>query len=410
MNSRRYRYWIPVVLFTGLLFSAINRTSISVGMPLIGKSLHLTPALAGAAFSAFFLGYVLMQIPGGYIVDRLGPRRTLVAALLWYAVSTALIGTVRSFGALWLVLFLSGAGAQAEIPAVMKTLANWFPLKERSRASGVVLSAIALGPGVMPIVMVYLMSRFGWSSAFFFLLFPCSVAALLVFLGIRDEPRETPWISAKEIGEIEAGKVAQQGKMDRPYRDVFGHGNLWVLAVIYFLFNIAFWGFIMWLPTYLITARHMTVIKMGFNASIPYLAGFAGSLSGGWLADRLAWPRGIIAVSYLLTGVSMLLAFQAVTPDMSVVFLTLAGFFMYMSYGPFWSLGMSLLPEKVTGVSAALINLAGNIGGFIAPLTIGLLVQTTKSFHTGFLFMILSLVLGAVLVAMVRLGPAESRA
>ena len=105
-----------------------------------------------------------------------------------------------------------------------------------------------------------------------------------------------------------------------------------------------------------------------------------------------------------------MLAFQAVTPDMSVVFLTLAGFFMYMSYGPFWSLGMSLLPEKVTGVSAALINLAGNIGGFIAPLTIGLLVQTTKSFHTGFLFMILSLVLGAVLVAMVRLGPAESRA
>lgn len=401
LTAPKKRYWVPPLFFFGLLFSAICRTSISIAMPVVSKALHFSPALIGGTFSAFFLGYVVMQLPGGYLVDRLGPRWTTVAAVAWYAILTALIGAVHTFGQILIILFLAGMGAQLEIPAIMKAIANWFPRRERSTASGVILGAIALGPAIVSILMVNMIHAYGWSQAFYNFLIPGLVIAAILAVFVRNDPRQATWIAAAEIDLIEADVTIAGDSIGKPkasYLAVLKVPVFWVLAIAYLLFNVAFWGFISWLPMYLVNVRHFALLRMGYNASLPYVAGFIGSYLGGRIADRFHWHRGVVAVCYLLTALAMLMAYSVSSPGESVLFLTLTGLFMYAAFGPFWALALNLVPKTVVGGSTAVINLAGNVGGFIAPTIIGLLVAATGSYSSGFWTMALAVAVAAALI------------
>ena len=175
--------------------------------------------------------------------------------------------------------------------------------------------------------------------------------------------------------------------------------------MMWFTFDITLWGFASWLPTYLVKARGFALVTMGITASLPFFAGAAGLIFGGWISDK--WFQSSrktpIIITQLIGAFCLYLTYTVTSPTMAVVYETLAGGFLYMGMGAFWALPMSIIPKTVMGTASGLINTAGQVAGFISPIAVGYLVQITGgSFNTAFMFLIVGTVLSSAIALTVK--------
>jgi sugar phosphate permease len=171
----------------------------------------------------------------------------------------------------------------------------------------------------------------------------------------------------------------------------------WLAFATYGFFNVAFWGFNAWVPTYLNETRHIDIKSLGNVAFIPYFCGFIGLLVIGWLGHRplLRARAPLAAAAYVLAGIGLYIAFSATTATYSVIGLSFAAFFLYGTFGPFWAVALGVTPDGVRGTFSGFVNFGGQIGGFVAPLIVGALVDRTHSFTLGFEVMMAALVVAA---------------
>ena len=176
----------------------------------------------------------------------------------------------------------------------------------------------------------------------------------------------------------------------------------WLPFAAYLLFNVAFWGLLNWMPSYLSAERHIDLKSLGLIASIPYLCGFCGLLILGYLGKGVLYRYRplLLGGSYLLAGLGLYLAFTADNVVSSVAGLSFGAFFLYGGFGPFWAVALDVVPGKLRGTFSGFVNFGGQIGGFFSPIVVGSIVQNTKSYSGGFVFMIGALILaGATMVA-----------
>jgi sugar phosphate permease len=393
------RNMVLAILFIAWTVSYMDRMVMTVAIPYVAKDLDLTPFTMGVVMSSFFAGYALFQIPGGLLADKFGPRRLMAAAITWWSVFTALTGLATSLSSMIIIRFLFGLG-EANFPGgSLKTIAVWFPKKERSTAGAVMLSSNALGPAIAPLFVVGIMAAFGWRSVFYFLFIPGMIVVAFVWFVIKDNPADSKMISPEELKVIQD----ESGKNDDPVtkkltlQDLVRLPVVWKLFFTWSTFDITFWGFSSWLPSYLVKARGFQLVKMGLTASLPFFAGTIGLMAGGYLSDKyfVGQRRNLIIIAEIVAAVSLYLTYTTATEGLAMTFLTLSGFFMCMAFGAIWALPMNILPLEVMGASTAFINVGGQIAGFISPMLIGLLVQLSGgSFGTSF-----SLLIGAILVS-----------
>ncbi|MCL6452625.1 MAG: MFS transporter [Alicyclobacillus sp.] len=380
--------WLMLLLIWLMMFVAyLDRINISVAGPTIQKALHISPAAFGTVLSAFTFGYAILQIPGGVLADKFGAKRLLVIALLWWSVFTGMTGLAMSVGFLIVARVLFGVGEGLENGAQFKLIGDFFPSHERSSASGLFLTSIALGPAVVAPLAVWLLKVAGWHAMFFWFIVPGVVMALLIGLLIPQKP----------AGGVVHTEMPQRRGVRGTWSDVMAHPTIWLAFFAYLFFNVAFWGLLGWMPTYL-SDGHIKLSQLGVDASLPYWFGFIGLLILGFLGNRVLhrFRASMIAVSYLLAGVSLYIAYTTGTVGGSVGGLCAAAFFLYGGFGPIWSVALDLLPDHLRGTFTGFVNFGGQIGGFIAPIIIGGIVSATGSFNNGFLFMIGGLVLAAI--------------
>ena len=395
-----------ILLWLLLLLSYLDRVNFAVAMPTISKDLGLDPSQQGMILSAFFVGYGLLQVAGGMLADKFGSRLTMTFALTWWSVFTALTGMASSLWQMLIIRPLFGAGEAMHPPASWKLISEWFPPKERVRANSLNLCSIALGPALAPPIVVLLMQAYGWHSMFFIFAVPGFILAAVCWVFVRNKPEEYPGMTAGELAEIRAeAPPASATPAAKAEKVSFGEAakekNIWVLMLVYLLFGIPFWGFLSWLPSYLVNERGFAMVKMGMTASLPFFTAFAAMLLASTVCKHVFRNnnRLFVATCYTLGAVFMYLAYSSVSPDWCVFFLCLcAGIGMFMPFGAFWTIPMNSMSPRVMGFSTGVINTGGQIGGFIAPMTIGYLVKSTGSFGAGFLFMEICLVAAAVLI------------
>jgi len=383
--------WRMLLLIWLMMFVAyLDRINISVAGPTIQSSLHLSPVEFGAVLSAFTFGYAILQIPGGWLADRFGSRRLLVLALVFWSIFTGLTGLVGSLSALIVVRVLFGVGEGLENGAQFKLIGDFFPSEERSSANGLFLTSIALGPAFVAPLAAWLLGVAGWHGMFLWFVIPGVIMAILIGWLVPRQP---------EGGPVHTRVMTTRGE-SRVWSDVLSHPSIWLSFFAYLFFNIAFWGFLGWLPSYLSKARGITLSKLGFDASYPYILGFFGLITLGWLGNKILfrYRASMIAVSYLLSGIFLYTAYTAHSVTGSVVSLSIAGFFLYGGFGPIWAVALDLIPDHLRATLTGFVNFGGQIGGFIAPITVGAIVSATGSFSGGFLFMIGGVVLSAVVL------------
>lgn len=386
------RYKLVGLLAVGSMINYADRVNISVAAPVMMAALGWDEARFGLIFSAFLLGYTLLQFPGGVIADRWNTCRVIALACAGFSLFTALtpLGAL-AFGLMLLIRFCVGLFESVSFPAYAALNARWIPRYEYGRAQTISLSGSHLGQAVAYPLTAWLVLTFSWPTVFYVnaLIGGVWLVAWLAFA--TNTPAEHPGVSAAERREIEmhaASPVAAAGSLGT----VLKSPQVLLLSLAYLCMVYGLWMIILWLPTYLVNARGFAVQTMGWLGIIPTVAGFAGVVSGGTLSDVLLrcgysprFARAQAPALCVLLGVPVILA-AAFVPwrELSVACLSLYMFLANLGGGACWAIPVELSPKHVGAISG-FMNGAGNLAGIFGPMSAGFLVAATGNWTLPFL-------------------------
>lgn len=391
-----------LILWLIYIVAFLDRANFSVAAPYIAKELDLSAGQIGLVMSAFIFGYGWFQVIGGLLADRIGSRKTMLIALTWWTVFTAATGMATGIVSMVIVRFLFGVGEAFQPPAAFKAVSVWFPKSERLRATSFMSGATALAPAVTPLIVVWFVQSFGWRTMFYAFAVPGLLVAILVYRHLYSRPSEHPEITQAEQDEILEGQPASNQTEKLTLLQAFKVPKLLMLCVIYLVYDITYWGFFSWMPSYLVDVRHFAMVKMGIYASLPFLAGFVGLMLANTIGTKIF--RGnksrFLSAIWIIGAASLYSAFQVDSAEACIALMAVtAGCGIFMAQGPFWALVTERMPSQAMGVLSAVINGAGKIGGSIAPLAIGLSISATGgSYQSAFALMAGCLLVCAVLV------------
>ena len=387
------RYWAVAFGVALAFITYIDRVAISQAAPAIAEELHLTTLQKGYMFSAFGLTYALLEIPSGWLCDRIGPRKVLTRIVLWWSFFTAATGWVWNLPSLLITRLLFGAGEAGCFPGLAKSFSAWLPADERPMAEGIKATSARWGAAFTPYLVVSMYRYMTWRQTFFVFGVIGVVWAAAFYRWYRDDPAQHPQVNGAERALL-AGRKAELDSMTgpAPWGRFLGSGSAWALCVQWFCHYYGFYFYITWLPTYLLQARGLNLEQGALLAGAPMLAAGFGSLFCGWLVPRLAARSGDVAgtrrlMAYIAYGgaSAMLLLFTRIRdPYWAMGAMSLSTFAAELSGPISWTTAMDLGGRYVGTLSAAM-NMMGHFGGSVAPALIGyILVKTGYNWNIAF--------------------------
>jgi len=388
----RVRYTILALIFVNVVINYMDRSNISVAASAIGKDLNLTSVELGLIFSAFGWAYAALQIPGGWMVDRFGPRIMYTFSLFTWSLATLLQGFARGFAGLFGLRLAVGVFEAPAFPTNNRIVTSWFPDKERASAIAMYTSGQFVGLAFLTPLLVTIQHMIGWRGLFIVTGLIGIIWAVVWHIVYRD-PTQSRRVNKEELDYIEQGgglidrkstqeKVQQQSKFRwTDLKQVFVHRKLWGIYLGQFALTSTLWFFLTWFPTYLVQYRHLDFIKSGFLASVPFLAAFCGVLISGFISDYLV-KRGISMgvarktpiITGLLLSTSIVGANFVDSTALIIMFMTIA-FFGNGLASITWVLVSALAPKNLVGLTGGVFNFIGNLSSIIVPIVIGFLVK-----------------------------------
>ncbi len=402
-KATRVRWGILAMLFIITTINYADRATISIAGPEIKKLLGLSPVQMGFVFSAFAWSYVVAQLPGGWLLDRFGSKITYFFSIFLWSVFTMLMGAVGFFSGaaavalLFALRLLVGAAEAPSFPGNSRITSSWFPTQERGTAAAIFNSAQYFATVLFAPLMGWLVHTYGWQSVFY-VMGGLGVAMAFVWQKTIYGPKDHPRINAAELAYIENGGAlvdleSRQTVAAAPklatwpiIKQLLGNRMLLGVYIGQYCITTLTYFFLTWFPVYLVQERHMTILKAGFVASLPAIAGFLGGVAGGWLSDRLAKSGYSLSVSRklpivigMLLSMSMI-ACNYIQTDMLVVAVMSLAFFGKGVGALGWAVVSDTSPKEAGGLSGALFNTFGNTAGITTPIVIGYIVQGTGSF------------------------------
>lgn len=380
----KIRNRVLTLLFSLTVITYLDRVCIGTMAGLISRDLGLTPQQMGAVFSAFILGYVLFEVPGGWLADRYGARLLLPRIVAWWSLFTAATAFAWNFTSMVVIRFLFGAGEAGAFPACSTVVLRWFPKSERGRANGLLLMGSRLGGAVAPALVIALMRSFGWRKAFLAFAAFGIVWGVIWFWWYRNEPEKHRSVRAEELREIR-GDAGIPTAASLPWKQMWRSRNLWALCAMYSGYTYGLYFYLTWLPTYLRQQRGMSWAGVGVGAALPLLMGAAANTAGGYWTDSLVrrfglrWGRRIPAISGLLAS-AILLTAASLTPANAPAVAALAASFgaADLILAVCWATCIDLGKQNA-GAIAGVMNSLGQIGGMISPFLLGWLLEKSGS-------------------------------
>ncbi len=360
----------------------IDRAVVGVATPAIMKEFGLNKVAMGWSASAFNWSYALLQVPGGWMADRFGPRIVLAAAMMWWSIFTAVTGLASSAYSLAMVQGLFGAGEAAAFPAASRSLGPWLPESQRAWGQGFQHSGARFGAAIAPALAVSMMAVFDWRSVFYFLGAVGIVGSFIWYWYYRDTPAQHSSVNAAELKLLPAPKVAARVKPKVPWRLILKSHDLWYLSIMYFCYGWVLWMYLQWLPTYLSEARSFTQLRIGIGAMLPLLAATATNAAGGWISDTLSrrWNdrrRGRIRVSmigFAIAAICLLPGVLAQNANTALFWLVVALAGLELTVAVSWAICLDI-GGNFSGSVSGIMNTFGNLGGAFSAVVIGYLAE-----------------------------------
>src|SRR5262249_45742661 len=239
------------------------------------------------------------EIPSGWLGDVKGPRSVLTRIVLWWSAFTMLTGMARGYQSLLAIRFFFGAGEAGAFPNIARSFSQWFPIRERGRANGVMFLGSRMGGMLSAPIALQLVSRWGWRASFVFFGLLGLVWAAAWYAWYRDRPEDHPGVDAEELAWIRGGRIPYPNPDRIPYPTteieaapatltwaaVLSSRNLYAICAMYFAFGYGLYFYFTWLPTYLIKELGFSLFSGGLFAAIPFLLAGIADIVGGWLTD-----------------------------------------------------------------------------------------------------------------------------
>ena len=384
-QQQRWLRIIPVALLMYTI-SYVDRTNVSLALdPNISgmmRDLGMDPEMKGEAAGMFFLGYVLLQMAGGYMASHWSPRKLISLCLVGWGFCAMGCGLAQTFRQFEVVRFFLGMAESGVFPAMLVLLANWFPRAERARANGYwnlcqPLAVVASMP-----LTAWLLGRLGWRQMMI-------IEGILPFiwlpvwwLCIRDHPRAATWISAEERAFLE-DRLRRETAQLEPVAAISlvarcCRPSVLLMVAIYFLHNCAAYGCMTFFTSGL-NGHGFSTMAYGILFALPYAVTAVVMVINSWHSDKTHERRGHVAVVYLLSGMSLILSVSLSRHFwLSYAFLCMAIPGPFAAMAPFWAIPTETLPRGAAGPVMGLVNAFGNLGGFAGPFLAG---RLTKLYH-----------------------------
>ena len=385
----------------GLMYfiTYLDRVNVSTAAAGFATEFDLNKTQIGLVFSAFAYPYLVIQIVGGWISDRFGARRTLIACGIVWAAASAITGMATGLASLLIARVLLGFGEGATFPAATTAMSRWVAKQRRGFAQGITHAAARIGNAAAPGAIVVIMASSGWRSAYFACALLSSLWVVLWAVTFTEFPRDHPGVSAKELEQLPSTVP-----LSKPVPWMRLIKRMMPVTIVYFCYGWTLWLYLSWIPQYFLHSQHLDLRHSAFFASCVFFAGVLGDSLGGIVTDRLlTYSKHLqIARSYMVC-VCMFLSMVSLVPLMfihdlgiSLGCLSAGFFFSEMTIGPMWAIPMDIALDH-SGTASGIMNTGSALAAIISPVASGYLIDVSGNWQLPFLGSMLLMGIGLVL-------------
>ncbi|MEV2221733.1 MFS transporter [Nocardia vinacea] len=388
----RIRWFLVALLVIGGVVNYLDRSNLSVANSTIAAEFDLSAIQMGLLLSAFSWPYAIANLPAGYLVDRFGPKKMYAwAAGLWSLVSMV-SAAANSFGFLYAARVALGVAESPFFTSSLKVTERWYNQTERALPVSVVNTGSQIANAIAPPLLTFLLITMTWRGMFLFI-GALGIVVVLVWLRVYRDPniREQMLINGTATqDESEERKVEQVG-----WGELFKHRNTWFMILGAFGIFYTVWVYLTWLPSYLQTARGLSLKDSGWLAALPFLCGIVGVLFGGYLSSRLVQSgmNAVLARKVPIVGGAVLAA-AAVLPvayvdntALAITLLSIGYFASQIPIGCLWTLAADIAKPNQVASLGAIQNFGGFLGAAVAPVVTGAILTATDGSYT-FVFLV----------------------
>lgn len=381
---------VIIALMIGYTMVYMDKTMISTAVIPIAKDFNLSTTQTGLIMSAFFLAYSCMQIPGGWLADKVGAKRILLISLASIAVTSYFFGIVSSLALFIGIRFLAGLGHGGYPPSTSKAIAENFEPHKRVLAQSGILTTTGIG-GILAYTLGANVISANWRYGYYMLGTLFLVAFLCVLFMLPNDEKEVKT------------EVKVQDKM--PFSQTIKNRSVILIFVILLLENIVTYGAMSWMPSYLTHTFNLTVAQAGAIMAVSAIMQIIGSLGTGIILTRvlIGKQKQFIIGSAIIAVIGIIGLILAKNLIVAIISVAVSGMFIVSTFAATASWPQKIFPEEIIGSASGIVGTGGTLGGFIAPMLIGSIVQQSGgNFANAFIFMAISLLAGAFISLLVK--------
>ena len=409
---------LPLIV-AAYLVAYIDRTNVSFAALTMNKDLGLSAYLYGWGAGIFFVSYALFEVPSNMILQRTGARLWIARIMITWGIISGLMATATGPTSFLVLRFLLGVAEAGFFPGIIFYLTYWFPAAYRARAIAILYVAIPVSNAVASMVsgvilgMDGMLGLKGWQWIFIIEAIPAVLLAFVVLKLMTERPAVAEWLEAEEKEWLEGELEAERTKVERAGRLSFiqslTDARVLALAMIYFTGVTASYGVVFFLPQ-IVKSLGLSNLETGFVTAIPYVIGTIGLVLWGYSSDRRKERRWHLIVSTGLATIGIAATGWFSHSYWAVVAISVAAAGIYGSRPSFWPMPSLFLTGASAAAGMAFINSIGNVGGYVGPMIVGWIKDSTKSFEMALYFLAACAVLSTILaiVAKRATAPQES--
>jgi MFS transporter, ACS family, hexuronate transporter len=380
----RYRWRICALLFFATTLNYLDRQVIGILAPDLQSSLHWSDMDYANIVAAFKIAYAIGLVSMGDILDRVGTRRGYALGLTAWSfagMAHAFVGSVFGFGVARAALGFSEA---ANFPAAVKTVAEWFPRRERAFATGLFNSGANIGAILAPLVVPIIAVKWGWQWAFI-LTGALGFLWLGFWLTTYRKPDQHPRLSASELAYIQADGIETTERIS--WRRLLPHRETVTVCLLKFVTDPVWWFFLFWLPKFLHDRYAVSLLDLGPPLVVIYVASDVGSIAGGWMSSHLiarGWSvdsaRKTTILSFGVLALPIFFASRTSSLWTAVVLISLGTAAHQACSSNIYTIMSDVFPRRIVGSVVGLSGMAGAISGALISEFVGFILTRTGSY------------------------------
>ncbi len=409
MNLKVGNKRLGIILLLGLCYLVLymDRSNMSMAGSSMMKYYNWSATEFGLVSTAFFIGYAIMQMPGGRLADKFGGGKIVMVGALTWSLFVYLTPYGSTLLLMVLIRALMGLGEGMSLPAIHSILARWVPRKESGKATGFIQAGIPFGIAITMPIATWIIQAWNWQMVFHIFAFLGPIWCLVWWRFGKDRPNQHPKINKEELDYIQADNGSHSnsdtsGLLTK--KEILSTKSVWFCALSYFCANYLFYLFMTWLPTYFVNGRGLNLQHSAFYSMLPYLVAIFTYPFGGYLADMASKKYGqnigrklFPIIGLAIAGILLILGSRATSAGAAVALISASNGFLTLTMGGFFTMPM-VFSQKNAGMITGVFTTLGTMAGILAPFLTGFIIDFTGKYDFALYVGAIVALAGAVLL------------